>query len=67
MDLKIKDKNQLVILKEGLSYLSRSTDYQIEVIGELKSGEELNMMLLKRYYIDDLLKKVDILLYGEGC
>ena len=67
MDLKIKDNDQLVILKEGLCYLSRSTDYQIEVIGELKCGEELNMMLLKRYYIDDLLKKVDVLLYGEEC
>lgn len=65
MNLEIKDKDQLIILKEGLSWLSRQTDYQIKVIGDLQPDETLKMMLLKRFYIDDLLKKVDDLLYNE--
>lgn len=61
MEIKIKDINQLLILKEALSWLSRENDTVILMLMNHKynpkAKAELDKMLKKRELIEDLLVK----------
>ena len=62
MEIKIKDANQLIILKEALSWLSRENDTVILMLynhrHNPKAKKELDKLLKKRELIDDLNFKV---------
>lgn len=61
MEIKIKDINQLLILKEALSWLSRENDAVMLMLTNHKHNpkakKELDKLLKKRELIDDLLLK----------
>lgn len=61
MEIKIKDINQLLILKEALSWLSRENGTVMLMLmnhkHNPKAKKELDKLLKKRELIDDLLLK----------
>lgn len=62
MEIKIKDIDQLIILKEALSWLSRENDTVMLMLMNHrynpKAKKELDKLLKKRELIDDLNFKV---------
>lgn len=70
MNIEIKDMDQLYILREGLSSLNGENNFAVSILEKVSENDEhakkeLDQVLLKRKYIDDLIEQTDKLI-GEN-